>query len=73
MRVVVIDQCNDAGELTLHAVIEKPVGKSRDDVFLAWYQRKVRETATIDQVTRDDPEFADYEWKETELIEWKTI
>lgn len=73
MRVIVIDQCNDAGELTLHAVVEKPVGKSRNDVFLAWYQRKVRDNATLDQVTQDGPEFAGYEWQEVELTEWKTI
>lgn len=73
MRVVIIDRCDDDGNLELLAVVEKPVGKSGDGVFLAWYRRNVDEQATKDEMTSDHEKFAGYAWREKEVTEWREI
>lgn len=72
MRVVIIDEVNDNGEAPILAVVEKPMGKSKDDVFIAWYRRNVGD-ATAEEFTKPAGKFTHYEWREMELTKWITI
>lgn len=72
MKVVVIDEVDDNADAPIRAVVEKPVGKSKDDVFLAWYRRNVGD-ATAEEFTKPAGKFTYYDWREMELTKWSTI
>lgn len=72
MRVVVIDEVNDNGEAPIKAVVEKPIGKSADDVFLAWYRRNVGDVSA-EELNNPSGKFVYYDWREEEVTMWSTI
>lgn len=72
MRVVIIDEVDVIGDAPIRAIVEAPAGKTKDDVFLAWYRRNVGD-ATAEEFTKPAGKFAYYDWREMELTKWSTI